>query len=260
MRDSDGSERFSPLLLAETIFLLVLVGFWLRPSNTPTPTARWQVGAQAAELEPYASVDPETPISLELELPRQSHVYVVSYDSVRGSIALFPSDSLLNDLAANPLPAGSHAIPGEHHGVALRWHSANASGPVSLIALVSEAPIPELERTIGSFRQMGNAAFPTRPLLGTYAPKGGMDRVPSRGRIPTDVLRVAFDLEDPSCEGAMRRLPGHAGVFAKVLRVTAGAGPAGEVRGQIERALVQQVEGSLRGARPGASSTRDQRH
>ena len=117
---------------------------------------------------------------------------------------------------------------------------------MSFIALVSEAPIPEMERAIGSFQQTGNAAFPMRPLLAAYAPNGGMDRVPTRGRVPTDVLKVSFDLEDPSSEGAMRRVPGHDGVFAKVLRVTTPAVAAEKVRDQVQRILAPQVEGSLR--------------
>ncbi len=182
------------------------------------PVASWTVGEMRG-TEPYRAVAPETPITLDLSLPRESWVYAVTYDLDRGTTALFPSGSLLADQRKNPVPAGNHILPGSHQGNDLSWHSGDMPGVIEFLVVVSDHPLPELEQTMKRFRQMGNAAFPLRTKLGIYAPKDGMKVVPSRRELHTEAFKAAHAIDDPQNDGQFVAWAGHPGVYLKSMQV-----------------------------------------
>jgi hypothetical protein len=190
--------------------------FWPRPD---LPDVRWTGGTAGTDLEPMSTLPAEFPLRVELDLPRPMHLYLASHDMVRGTIALFPSTMLRSTVPANPLPGGPVRLPGDHDGADLSWHAGDGVGPTSFILIASERPLPDLLAVLRRCRQMGNAAFPKRPLLGTYAPEGGMAATPPTLEVPHPLLREALDLLDPLHDGPMLPLPDRDGVFAKVLRV-----------------------------------------
>lgn len=223
--DAAPRRRRSWLLWSELAALCALLVLWASGASRP-PTLEWHV-AGASSNEPFQRVAAEASLSLSLDLPAETWVYVASHEPVRGNIAMFPSAYLLAGTTRNPVPAGRHTLPGRHADVTLEWHAGDVAGPISFFVIASARPIPELDAAMASFRQMGNAAFPNRARLGTYAPKGGMERVPPLGEIATGVLRAANTLLDDGTPGPMLPLDGHPGVFARVLRLQVDA-PSGD--------------------------------
>lgn len=210
--------------------LLAVIGIvWLAGREpTPAASARWLGGAAANAIDPLATLPAELPLQVELTLTQPMHVYVASHDMVRGTIAMLPSSTLRSELPNNPLPAGTHRLPGRHDGLGLQWHVGDGVGATTFFLIASERPVPELRDALLRCRQMGNAAFPKRTVLGTYAPATGMDGVPPRHQPAGALLQAARAVPDPLHDGPLVPLPGHDGVFVKVLRVsTTAPEPAG---------------------------------
>jgi hypothetical protein len=247
---TDPRRKKTRLLVvgAELAITAALLGVWWLGPAAP-PSLSWRVGDGGAPEALFAEVPHETPLELEIELPEPMHVYVCSHDTQRGGIAMFPSGALRSDVPSNPLPAGRHRLPGQARDLRLLWHAGDGVGPTSFLVVASVEPLPDLVRVLGTMRQMGNAAFPGRPVLGTYAPEGGMEVVPPFGRVPTDVLRACAGLLDPEPDGPMRPWTGHDGVFLKALRLsTRSAAPLTdeEIRADLARRF-GELEGALSG-------------
>lgn len=202
------------------------------------PQIRWTHDERP--IEPFTDVEPLTTLRCELELDRESFVYAVSSDLTRGTIALFPSEQLRSDLPPNPWPAGRYALPGRHLDRDLHWHAGDAAGAIAFVVLVSDAPLTELESVLPRMQQMGNGAFPQRPVLGTYAPKIGIEHAPTRSAAPAAILRDALAIQRFDHDGALHELA--EGVYASSLRLTVRSGAdeaplADRVRDQLHRDL-----------------------
>lgn len=189
------------------------------PLAEPPCSTSWTGGEARSPIEPAALLPTEFPLRLELTLDEPMHVYVASHDLVRGTIAMFPSTALRSGLGANPLPAGSHSLPGRHLGKELAWHGGDGVGGTTFVVIASREPLPDLARVLHICRQMGNAAFPQLPTLGTYAPMGGMDATPPTVRPAHPLLEEAAAAALHGHDGPMARVEGHEGVFAAALRV-----------------------------------------
>ena len=233
------------ILIGEAVIVVGLLAYWLTSRQGAELTeVRWLAGHDGAAVEAFATLEKESPLVLELSLPSAAHVYVASFEPVRGTIAMFPSTWLRSDLPANPMPAGVHRFPGTHDGVDLLWHAGDVPGPISFMVVVSERPLPELEATMKTLRQFGNAAFPKRQLTGCYAPEGGMAVVPELTIVHGEELRSAFDLIDTEGSGPMRPHPARTGVWFKVLRlqVEADETPDGDILQQFNQRLGEEFE------------------
>ncbi len=212
---------------------------WLVGPVTAAPRIEWSVAESA--VQPFSEVKPYTPVRCTLELDEPAFVYAVSFDLMSGALALFPSETLRSDVVANPLPAGTHAFPGRHLERTLSWETSDANGAMTYMLITSPEPLDELQTVMKRMRQVGNAAFPQKPLLGNYAPAVGMDEVWPRSDIPSAPLRAAFGLEEYDHDGPMVPLPD--GVHASALRLLiAGAtaqqgGLAERVQGELQREL-----------------------
>jgi hypothetical protein len=182
-------------------------------------TTSWSGGDSRAPIEPAAQLPTEFPLRLELRLDEPMHVYVASHDLVRGTIAMFPSTTLRSDLRPNPLQAGTHVLPGTHLGKELAWHAGDGVGGTTFLVVASRAPLPEVASALRACRQMGNAAFPHLPVLGTYAPSTGMENTPARTHFAHPLLEDAAKAALQGHDGPMVAVEGHDGVFAAALRV-----------------------------------------
>lgn len=207
-----------PLLVAEAAALAVL-GWIAFSGAAPGARIAWRNADSGAALAPLAEVAADLPLRLDLDLTAPRYVYVASHDLVRGTIAWFPSTFLKSATAANPLPAGRASLPGRHLEHDLRWPAGDAVGPVTVVTLLSERPLPELEAALTDCRQLGNAAFPSRAMLGVYAPRRGMESTPPVARFAHPLLEVAAALPEAAHDGPAVDVPGHPGVQARVLRL-----------------------------------------
>lgn len=242
-----------PLLVGEALVFSALVFWWIGGATT-APQVRWQVDQAFASNDPYQAVGAETPIRLELNLPSPAYVYLVSHDLVYGCSAMFPSEYLHSDIPANPIPAGKHLLPGSGTELELSWQSGDATSPFSCMLIVSEQEVPGLRAALGRFRQMGNAAFPRKSLLGGYAPKAGMEQVPAANELLHDAIKASYRLVDANNDGPMIPWKGHPGVFLKVLRLQNNGRilePGADLREQINANLSQKLEGIVKPSKPG---------
>lgn len=241
------------LLIGETLALATLI-WWLVDGRASSPVVKWEIGDGATNVEPYAAVDAETPIRLDLELPSPAHVYLVSHDLIHGCSALFPSEYLHSDVPANPLPAGRHLLPGQGADLELSWQSGDATSPYSCMLIVSSEEIPGMPEALARFRQIGNAAFPKKKLLGGYAPKAGMDQVPPANELLHAAIKAAYRLVDAHNDGPMILWTGHPGVFLKVLRLQNhghNLKPATDLREQLNTELAKKLQGLVKPSKPG---------
>jgi hypothetical protein len=210
------------------------------PQAEPPCSTTWAGGDARGPIEPAALLPTEFPLRLELGLDEPMHVYVASHDLVRGTIALFPSTALRSDLGANPLPAGNHSLPGRHMGKELAWHGGDGVGGTTFIVIASREPLTDLASALHTCRQMGNAAFPHLPTLGTYAPIGGMEGTPPTVRPAHPLLEEAAAAAVHGHDGPMAGIEGREGVFASALRVvTEGPMPTADLEQAVEKIRAQ---------------------
>ncbi|MCA8942467.1 MAG: hypothetical protein KDB80_07885 [Planctomycetes bacterium] len=231
-------RRLRILGIAVIAIALAVTTRWIANARGTAPRIAWELDGHRAE--PFAKVDALTPLACRLELDREAWVYAISFDMTRGSIALLPSTQLHSDAPTNPASVGSHRLPGRHLERNLSWHTGDAQGLVTFVVLVSDRQLSDLEVAMARMQQMGNGAFPQRPLLGTYAPKGGMTVVPDRHAPPTELLRDVCALQRFEHDGEMHEV--RDGVHASVLRLEVGGRPDSapletRVRAELERDL-----------------------
>lgn len=237
MRSSSTPKSRRSILLLEGVALLSLLTLLVWPSP-PRATIHWVVKGEASKQ--IARVPAHTPVHFHLALEAESYVYAVQHDLVTGYSALFPSAFLKSDIPDNPLPPGHHAFPGTWTEVAMSWSAGASTTPVTFAVLVSEQPLENLTAALSSCRQMGNAAFPKRPLLGGYAPDEGLDSAPAPGDVIDDTLNQAMRLGMSSPTGELQPLEGFPGVWVSVLRLQVEGGGAqseAEIREELQQLL-----------------------
>jgi hypothetical protein len=182
------------------------------------PRATWRFGPEHETVGPFDEVPMFDPMTLEVSLPFQAWVYSVYFSLAHGCRALFPSDYLATDLQ-NPLPAGTHRLPGEADGKELQWAVPNCKGQaVSYILVVSRTPLPGLHERMRTFFQIGNTAFADKSF-GSYLPKGGKTVLPKHNRISHPILKHAAYDRDAAIDGPMLQMKDRPGVFIKVMHV-----------------------------------------
>ena len=92
-------RKTSRWLAVEVAALIALLTVWVLSSADDVPQVRWSGGAGRSAVEPMATLPTEFPLSLEIDLQRPMHVYVASHDTVRGTIAMFPSTMLRSGIS-----------------------------------------------------------------------------------------------------------------------------------------------------------------
>jgi hypothetical protein len=249
--NADPARRPRRRLLAlEGILLVGLLGFWLASRQEPAPRVSWQFGDTRTAQEPFAELPADFPVRLTVELDSPRHVYVASWDMLRGNIALWPSTRLKSVLTTNPLAAGTHALPGRYEQQDIVWHVGDGVGVTTFFVIASKQPLPDLASAMQRFRQMGNAAFPGRHQCATYAPNEGMAAVPPRNAIAHELLKLCSEQAGLEHDGEMVAVPGRPGVWMKAMRVVT---PLPEEPLSVEEARkeLQGRLGPLDGVMPG---------
>ncbi len=205
--------------LVSLTVLLLGVGW---PAVGTLPRAAWRLGDQQRLAAEGKSVPAGTPIGLSLELPFPAHVYVASWSTLQGTIALFPSERLASELE-NPLPSGQHWLPGTLEGKPMTWPVHAVVGPIHYLVVASREPIASLDETWSRLRQMGQmarpgAAFHDREMY-VFPPDAGMKVVPSTdapAAAELEAARTAFGSDGSAAsDGPMRHLAGQQGVFVR---------------------------------------------
>lgn len=182
-------------------------------------SARWLFDEEERTVEPLSETSQLRPFVLELELEKTCYVYVASFDFTRGHIALWPSSQLRAERTQNPLPAGTHRLPGRDDERKIRWHTGDAPGSIDHFLIVSEHPLKDLERFLRSCRQLGNRAFPSDRMLDLYAPEGGMKVTPTRTRLDQALLIACRRVGTEEHDGKLHPIPGFEGVYGATLRL-----------------------------------------
>jgi len=178
----------------------------------PPTTVALQVDAAlsrsvAGSREPIASGDAVAPgdaLSLELQVSRAAHVYVLDEDERGEVFALFP---LAGRGTRNPLQPGvRHVLPGSERGAPLEWQVTSAGGRETILILVAAEPLMPVEQAIAGLampREGATIAYaPVSPeALSRLRAVGGLARgaaapVPKSGGRLATLARVLSDRAD----------------------------------------------------------------
>ena len=210
------------------------------------PSASWRFGPDQQAVESFARVPMFDAVTLEVTLPSKAWVYTVYFSQAQGCRAMFPSDYLATD-HKNPLPAGTHRLPGRFKDKDLQWFVPNCKEQsVSYMTIVSTSPLQDLHKKMQTMFQIGNTAFPDMSF-GSYMPKGGKEVLPKRSEIPHPLLqKAAYDV-DAALLGPMLEVEGRSGVFVQVMHIIpADRRPdTKDPRSPVQRQL-DQAEGKVR--------------
>lgn len=184
---------------AAAIALLVATLAWWR-----APAPAWQGLAEFVDVDSGrilgndAEVGLGDALRLRLASDAASHVYVVNQDSAGTLAVLFPLPGL--DLG-NPLPAGSHELPGSAAGRPLAWEIASDADHEEFLVVASRSPLPELARALAELAPATAAAGDAqrgavrlRHAGATAEPAGGLDRLARLARAGGDAHLVRLRL------------------------------------------------------------------
>ncbi len=158
------------------------------------PACTWRIGkgTDVRQGRMFDEVAPESALSVSYWCDEPRFVYVFSHSSEDGTLLLWPSPLLQSD-KAQPLPAGSHVLPGRFEGNDQYWTSRSGIHAVTtFVAVAARERVEELEALAPKVRQWSNSVFPDHTMLVTQ-PKVGMDVAgpPGSANFPAGVLARA---------------------------------------------------------------------
>ena len=133
------------------------------PVASSTATLIRTRDGQRTPLATGASVRPGDQLHLKLELPGAHHIYVLNEDLNGALFVLFPLAGLEQP---NPLPAGTHRLPGRKDGVPLDWQVTTAGGREKFLVIASVEPLGELERTLQELQAAGSGGSASMVVRG----------------------------------------------------------------------------------------------
>jgi uncharacterized protein DUF4384 len=150
-----------------------------------------------ARLRSNDRVSPGDRLSLDIEVSRPAHVYVVNEDDAGDAYLLFP---LPGQTLENPIPSGhQHHLPGIVNGREMYWQVTSAGGREHLLVFVSpeEVPVfaqlatrlrrPTAGQPVTEARVPHSAVAALRGIGGLAAappPATGLDRLSARFTVP----------------------------------------------------------------------------
>jgi hypothetical protein len=219
------NRRFVRLLLG---LVLVLGAILLANRFQQQPQVAWQIGAASASrpASAYQEVGLDEPLRLAVEFREPLYVYVVSHDREDGTLSWWPSPMLQTD-AAQPLPSGTHRLPGMRNGAEQSWPARPTLAVTDWIVVAARAPLPELDALLPRLRQASNTTFTDGSVV-LSNPKDGLAPLGKKGDgVPHALLQEAIDLpKEVTPNGGMHpsRTPG---VWLATLQVVAKKDSAG---------------------------------
>lgn len=255
---SDRPQRLPRIAIvsASALSLAALaVPLWLDRDESPTETinsplsARFEFAQPGTTrgwhtIEPLQEVEARNAFRLNLEMSEPMHLYVASFDLVRGHASMWPSSQLRSRVVEmrdnrRRLRPGQHQLPGQDAGRELCWQTGESVGALDIFVIASREPLEELEAFLSRCRQVGNRAFPQERILDLYAPDEGMSVNPTRARLGHELLQTLRDMQTTEHDGPIRPVPGRDGVFGTVLRLRTPlsegtSNPLEELRGRLE--------------------------
>ncbi|MDZ3822457.1 MAG: protein kinase [Pseudoxanthomonas sp.] len=184
-REAPSPTRPRRALLAASAAAVVVLVAALAWWRAPAPA--WQGQAEFVDVDSGrvladdAEVGLGDALRLRLASDAGSHVYVVNEDSAGALAVLFPLPGL--DLG-NPLPAGSHELPGTAGGRPLAWEIASDAEHEAFLVIASRSPLPALAQALAELAPATAGADGTvrgagrlRHAGATAEPAGGLDRL-----------------------------------------------------------------------------------
>ena len=209
-----------------TLPLLVWAGLTMAAPVAPSIT--WYLD-ETPGIETFATVRPSIRLQVEIEHRQPLYVYVATHNPSQGAAALFPTPWLAT-VKENPLPGGSHRLPGTFGGIQLAWATPDVLAPVDLLVLASEEPLAEVEQWFGRIRQASNSVFPDRRMVFSLPKDVSGADLPPRSTWPAPILAKAAQCVVPGKHGRLLPLPGRAKVWAGCVKIQVeGATPPDQV-------------------------------
>jgi hypothetical protein len=143
---------------------------------------RYADSTQRIELMSGAGVEVGDRLTLEMEISRRLHVYVLNEDDRGNAYVLFPiEDSSLK----NPLPAGVHELPGvRDDGTQVTWEVSSTGGRERLLVVASRDPVQALEDVLDQI-PAASTAYP-RVDPGLLRGIGALSEVPAGDETASD--------------------------------------------------------------------------
>jgi hypothetical protein len=105
-------------------------------------------------LGPEAVLRVNDRLYMEVESSEPAHLYLVNEDEIGNVWLLFPLSGY--DLE-NPIPAGTHRLPGTLAGQERSWVVSSAGGTETFLMIASRDPLPEIEAEIARLPQAAEA-------------------------------------------------------------------------------------------------------
>jgi hypothetical protein len=157
-------------------------------------------------------------VFLDLGLERSLHVYVVNQDDTGAAWLLFP---LPGYELQNPVPEGSHRLPGRWMGRSFLWEISSAGGNERFYLVTSPEPVAELEAELGRLPSPRMES----PVLAAELGDEVMHRLRGVGRVAEDVSAVGGQAPTGILGEARPLAPGPESVSGMTVRELVLANP-----------------------------------
>lgn len=177
----------TPVRAAMLLLAVVAVAYGtysiLNPSYAPEANFyRFTEAGTEERLISGVRIQPGDQLFLRFESERPSWVYVINADATGEQNLLFPAPGLE---VTNPLPPGTHAIPGEVAGIEQGWDVTSAGGQELLLVVASTRALDLIEEQIAKMRPVvpyGPLPLPRDGVVSELRGIAGMSAVSEGGR------------------------------------------------------------------------------
>jgi hypothetical protein len=132
-------------------------GWWVLSSGKATSKLSVRADLVRAEepgtpLADGATIGPGDRLAMQVELKQPTYLYLINEDEQGESFVLFPLPAVEPQ---NPLPAGSHQLPGAIAGQPQNWVVTSTGGSEHFLVVASSRPLDVVESFIEGTRKAG---------------------------------------------------------------------------------------------------------
>ena len=145
----------APVRAAMLLLALVVAAFFVHrifltvPFDPEATPVRYTPERTEERLISGVRIRPGDQLFLEFESKHRSWIYVINADATGEQNLLFPVPGIET---TNPLPPGTHTIPGFLDGLKQYWNVTSAGGEELLLVIASTKPVLFIENQITSLR------------------------------------------------------------------------------------------------------------
>lgn len=171
------------VVVSAVVLLPILLGGGAGPYTLDATFWKRTTDGGAVPLAAGDAIGVGDGVFLDLGLERSLHVYVVNQDDTGAAWLLFP---LPGYELQNPVPEGSHRLPGRWMGRSFLWEISSAGGNERFYLVTSPEPVAELEAELGRLPSPRMES----PVLAAELGDEVMHRLRGAGRVAEDVSAV----------------------------------------------------------------------